>query len=248
MAASTTRCWKIPCTGGSAFDFLEDRAGKLFVAMPGGLNELSEGGARTVIPGGPLLNDSFVVLCQTRDESLWAGSYGQGLWRWKDGKSTRFTVADGLSNDQIRALEEDSDGTLWIGTFGGGLNGLRNGKFFHVTTKDGLLSDNISHVEDDGRGSLWLSTTRGICRVPKQELNDFASGKIHSIHAVNYGVSDGLRSAQCAPGYPTSHGGTRTSDGRLWFPTSRGLAVLDPNEKAAQFSRARGPLAGRPGG
>jgi signal transduction histidine kinase len=199
--------------------------------MPGGLNELSNGSVHTVIPGGPLLNDSFVVLCQTRDESLWAGSYGQGLWRWKDGKSTRFTVADGLSNDQIRALQEDSDGTLWIGTFGGGLNGLRNGKFFHVTTRDGLLSDNISHVEDDGRGSLWLSTTRGICRVLKQDLNDFASGKIRAIQAVNYGVSEGLRSAQCAPGYPTSHGGTRTTDGRLWFPTSRGLAVLDPNEK-----------------
>jgi len=214
-----------------SFDFLEDRAGKLWVAMPGGLGELSGGDARNVIPGGPLLNDSLVTLCQTRDGSLWAGSYGQGLWRWKEGKSVRFTVADGLSNDQIRALQEDADGTLWIGTFGGGLNGLRDGRFFHFTTKDGLLSDNIWHVEDDERGWLWLSTTRGICRVRKQELNDFTAGKIHSIHAVNYGVADGLRSAQCAPGYPTSRGGTRTADGRLWFPTSRGLAVLDPNEK-----------------
>jgi signal transduction histidine kinase len=72
--------------------------------------------------------------------------------------------------------------------------------------------------------------------VRKQELNDFATGKIHSIHAVNYGVADGLRSAQCAPGYPTSRGGTRTVDGRLWFPTSRGLAVLDPNEKAPSIA------------
>jgi signal transduction histidine kinase len=67
--------------------------------------------------------------------------------------------------------------------------------------------------------------------VQKQELKDLAAGKIHSINAVNYGVADGLRSAQCAPGYPTSRGGTRTADGRLWFPTSRGLAVLDTNEK-----------------
>ena len=105
-----------------SFDFLEDRAGKLWVAMPGGLSEIENGHARNVIPGGPLLNDSLVVLCETKDGSLWAGSYGQGLWRWKDGKSERFTVADGLSNDQVRALPEDSDGTLWIGTFGGGLN------------------------------------------------------------------------------------------------------------------------------
>src|ERR1700687_94778 len=154
----------------------------------------------------------MVVLCETRDGSLWAGSYGQGLWRLKDGQSQRFTTSDGLASDQIRSLAEDSDGTLWIGTFGGGLNGLRDGRFFHLTTKEGLLSDNVSHIEDDGHGSLWLSTTRGICRVSKQELNDFEAGRVHAINAVNYGVAEGLRSAQCAPGYPTSRGGTGTSD------------------------------------
>ncbi len=214
-----------------SFDFLEDRRGKLWVALPAGLSELDGKRARNVIPGGPLLNDALVILCETRDGSLWAGSYGQGLWRLKDGKSQLFTTADGLSSNEIRSLVEDRDGTLWIGTFGGGLNGLRNGHFSSITAKEGLLSDNISHVEDDGRGWLWLSTTRGICRVRKQDLNDFMAGKIRFITPVNYGVADGLRSAQCAPGYPTSRGGTQTADGRLWFPTSRGLAVLDPKER-----------------
>jgi signal transduction histidine kinase len=145
-------------------------------------------------------------------------------------------MADGLSSEEIRSLVEDTDGTLWIGTFGGGLNGLRSGRFFNISAKEGLLSDNVSHVEDDGHGSLWLSTTRGICRVRKQELNDFVAGKIRSIRPVNYGVADGLRSAQCAPGYPTSRGGTRTNDGRLWFPTSRGLAILDPREDSPQLT------------
>ena len=44
-------------------------------------------------------------------------------------------------------------------------------------------------------------------------------------------MEDGLRSAQCAPGIPTGGGGERAADGRLWFPTSRGLAVLDPNAR-----------------
>jgi signal transduction histidine kinase len=83
-------------------------------------------------------------------------------------------------------------------------------------------------VEDDGKKSLWLSTTRGICHIDKKQLEDFGSGRIRSLTPVNYGVEDGLRSAQCAPGYPTGGGGTRTRDGRLWFPTSRGLAVYDP--------------------
>jgi signal transduction histidine kinase/ligand-binding sensor domain-containing protein len=217
-----------------SFDFLEDRAGRFWAALPAGLSQLQGGRARNVIPGGPLLNDALVILCETRDGSLWAGSYAQGLWRLKDGQSKLYTISDGLSSNEIRSLVDDRDGTLWIGTFGGGLNALRNGHFFSVTAKEGLLSDNISHVEDDGQGSLWLSTTRGICRVHKQDLNDYIAGKIKSITPVNYGVADGLRSAQCAPGYPTSRGGTQTADGRLWFPTSRGLAVFDPNEKAPE--------------
>jgi signal transduction histidine kinase/ligand-binding sensor domain-containing protein len=214
-----------------AFDFLEDRAGRLWAALPAGLSELQGRRVRNVIPGGPLLNDAFVILCETREGSLWAGSYAHGLWRLRDGKSQLYTTADGLSSNEIRSLVDDRDGTLWIGTFGGGLNGLRNGHFFNISAKEGLLSDNISHVEDDGHGSLWLSTTRGICRVRKQDLNDYISGKRKSITPVNYGVADGLKSAQCAPGFPTSRGGTQTADGRLWFPTSRGLAVVDPNER-----------------
>ncbi len=224
-----------------AFDYLQDRSGRLWVASPAGVSELEGSRQRIAIPGGSQLNNDAVVLCETRDGSLWAGTLGEGLWRLGNGEHDKgelrlFTTADGLSSNQIRSLVEGSDGTLWIGTFGGGLDALRNGQFFHVTVRDGLLSDNVSHIEDDGQGSLWLSTTRGICRVRKQDIWDFLNGKIRKIEPVNYGVADGLRSAQCAPGYPTSRGGTRSSDGRLWFPTSLGLAVLDPKERPASVA------------
>ncbi|MGP0076584.1 MAG: two-component regulator propeller domain-containing protein [Bryobacteraceae bacterium] len=236
--------WNDPLNRRVAFDFLEDRSGRQWVATPAGVleleGELKGSRSRIAIPGGSQLNNDVVTLTATRDGSLWAGTYGEGLWRLNNGRLKLYTVADGLSSNQIRALLEGTDGTLWIGTFGGGLDALRDDRFFHVTARDGLLSDNVSHIEDDGNGSLWLSTTRGICRVRKQEIWDLASGQIHKVEPVNYGVADGLRSAQCAPGYPTSRGGTRSSDGRLWFPTSRGLAVLDP---AALDSNARTPAA-----
>lgn len=216
-----------------AFDFLEDRGGRLWVASPAGVSELEGSRSRIVIPGGYELNNDVVVLCETRNGSLWAGSYGEGLWQLNKGQLRLYTMADGLSSNQIRSLVEGTDGTLWIGTFGGGLDALRNGQFYHITVRDGLLSDNVSHIEDDGEGWLWLSTTRGICRIRKQDIWDFIAGKIRKVQPVNYGVADGLRSAQCAPGYPSSGGGTRSSDGRLWFPTSRGLAVLDPRDRPA---------------
>ena len=212
------------------FDALEDHHGRIWAAGSGGVYKMVGPTFQNVIPGGPVVNDNAVALSESSDGSIWAGTYGDGLWRIKNDKSQRFSVADGLGSDQVRSLYQDQEGSLWIGTFGGGLNVFRNGVFFRYTARDGLLSDNVSHIEDDGHGSLWLGTTRGICRIAKRQMLDFSAGRIKVLNPINYGLEDGLRSNECAPGYPVGGGGARTTDGRLWFPTSRGLAVIDPAE------------------
>ena len=45
-----------------------------------------------------------------------------------------------------------------------------------------------------------------------------------------YAVSGGLRSSQCAPGFPTSSGGRLDSKGRAWIVTSNGLAMIEPGD------------------
>jgi signal transduction histidine kinase/ligand-binding sensor domain-containing protein len=212
------------------FDVLEDRNGDMWLGLPSGLNVLHNGKLETVVPGGAMLNDFTVTITQTRDGAIWAGTYGKGLWRVQGMDKRHYTTAEGLSSEQIRSLYEDTDGTLWIATFGGGLNALRGNTISHYTARDGLLSDNIAKVIDDGE-SLWLSTTRGICRVSKKQLAELAAGQRKQLEPENYGVEDGLRSAQCAPTYPLAGGGMRSADGRLWFTTSRGLAVLDPGAR-----------------
>ncbi len=209
----------------NVFDALEDSAGRLWLASNAGLSELRGGRDRVAIPGGPLIGSAVVALLEGGDGALWAGTYGKGLWRLQGEEKRLFTVADGLPSDQIRALYQDADGDLWIGAFNGGLGMFRAGRFLKFTAKDGLLSDNIASIEGEGDW-LWLSTTRGLCRVSKRQLNEFAERKRASLEPENYGVDDGLRSAQCAA-YPTAAGGKPTADGRLWFATNRGLAVLD---------------------
>jgi signal transduction histidine kinase/ligand-binding sensor domain-containing protein len=217
---------KDPLARFSVFDALEDSAGRIWMATGGGLGELLNDRYAVVIPGEPMLIAAVVTLCEGSDGALWAGTYGKGLWRIKGGDRRRYTTADGLSSDAIRSLDRDADGTLWIGTYGGGLISFRHGKFQSYLQKDGLLSDNVAHVVNDGN-SLWLSTTRGICRISKQQLRDFADGKRAALEPENYGVDDGMRTAQAAAGYPIGAGACRTADGRLWFSTSRGLAIYD---------------------
>ncbi|HEY1217803.1 MAG: two-component regulator propeller domain-containing protein [Bryobacteraceae bacterium] len=211
----------------NVYNALEDNAGVIWLATAAGLAR-SDGGRFAIIQAAdPVLNASMVTLCLGRDGAVWAGTFGQGLWRIRGQERRRFTTADGLSSDAMRSIYQDPDGTLWIGTYGGGLNSFRDGRFMRYTQKDGLLSDNVAKIiEDDA--SLWLATTRGICRVWKTQLREFAAGQRKTLDPVNYGVADGLRSAQCAPEYPASAGGVRLREGPIWFPTGRGMAVYDP--------------------
>ena len=219
-----------PLSRVAVFDALEGGDGTVWIAAPSGLGTLKDGKYHVVVPGGPLVQDFVVTLCQGNDGAIWAGTWGKGLWRVKGAELSHYTTADGLASDQIRSLDQDRDGTLWIATFGGGLNAWRAGKFTHYTAQDGLLSDNIGKISDDGE-SVWLSTTRGICRIAKRQFADFDAGRVKHLNPENYGVEDGLRSAQCAPGYPIAGGGMRATDGRLYFTTSRGMAVLDPETR-----------------
>ena len=211
----------------NVYDAMEDNAGRIWLATPAGL-ERSDGGHFSLVqPGEPVPNALVVTLCLGLDGAVWAGTSGKGLWRVQGQERRLFTTADGLSNDAVRSIYQDPDGTLWIGTFGGGLNSYRNGRFLRYTEKDGLLSDNVAKIIDDG-ASLWLATTRGICRVWKSQLREFAAGRRKTLEPVNYGAADGLRSVQCAPEYPASAGGVRLREGPIWFPTARGMAVFDP--------------------
>jgi len=71
-----------------------------------------------------------------------------------------------------------------------------------------------------------MSSNRGIYRVSKAELNEFAEGKRSTITSIAYGKSDGMLNAECNGGkWPA---GIKARDGKLWFPTQDGVAVVDP--------------------
>jgi signal transduction histidine kinase len=115
---------------------------------------------------------------------------------------------------------------LWVGTYDGGLGRFKDGRFTRYTTREGLYNDGVFQILEDARGNFWMSSNRGIHRVRKQELNDFAEGKLRSLTSLAYGKSDGMLNAECNGGRWLA--GIRARDGKLWFPTQDGVAVVDP--------------------
>ena len=173
-----------------------------------------------------LSNSDARVAIEDGAGNLWIGTHGDGLYRVTEGQCTRFAKQDGLSSEFIWSLYADGDGTLWIGTYGGGLDRLREGKFTAYTTRDGLVNDTIGYITEDNQGNLWCGSGGGVFRVSKEELNRFAGDVKRRIRCFGFTKGDGLPSLECRGGCQPS--GCKTRDGRLWFPTVRGLAMVDP--------------------
>jgi signal transduction histidine kinase/ligand-binding sensor domain-containing protein/AraC-like DNA-binding protein len=183
------------------------------------------------------------VLAETGDGAIWMGTTGGGLVRYRSGTFTRVTAAkDGLPLDAIRALYVDADGWLWVGTEGRGLarldplawsegSGHTDRHIVSIRAADGLFDETIHQILEDDAGRLWMSTNRGIFWVPREELNAFAEGRVDRVRSTAYTTADGLRSSEANGGVQPA--GMRDRDGRLWFPTQDGVAIIDPHDVVA---------------
>jgi ligand-binding sensor domain-containing protein/signal transduction histidine kinase/ActR/RegA family two-component response regulator len=204
----------------------EDRRGDLWVGTDKGLNCLKEGKFTVYTRKQGLSHEKIICILEDRKGNLWFGTDGGGLNFLRGGKFTAYTTREGLSANRVWSLYEDKEESLWIGTHGGGLNRLKNGAFTHFTMKEGLFNDIVYQILEDDRENLWMSCNKGIFKVSKQELNDYAAGKINRFHSVSYNEHDGLKSRECMGG--TQPPGYKTRDGRLWFPTIKGMSMIEP--------------------
>jgi len=203
----------------------EDRQGRFWFATDTGLVKV-DAGVRTIYKtNNPISGNDVKVIYEDRSGRLWFGTYG-GLALLRDDKLIYFTSKDGLGSDKVRAIYEDSDGALWIGTYDGGLSRFKDGRFTSYTTEQGLYNNGAFQILEDSRGNFWISCNRGIYRVSKQELNDYADGKLAAVTSVAYGKQDGMINIECNGGRQPA--GVKGSDGKFWFPTQQGVALIDP--------------------
>lgn len=204
-----------------------DPAGTVWAGTRRGLVRIRDPGFETFNhANSDLSHDDVRVIQQDAAGRLWVGtSYGLNCL-----ENGRFIPYVNCGPDQplnvVLALHADRNGDLWIGTMEQGLLRFRNGGFARFTTDNGLFDNLIYQILEDDTGHLWMSCNRGIFRASKAELNTVADGRAARIECTVFGKSDGLVSTECNGTIQPA--GWKASDGRLWFPTTKGVAVVDP--------------------
>jgi diguanylate cyclase (GGDEF)-like protein len=173
------------------------------------------------------------------DGSIWVGSDHAGVSQFLNRAVVRYTTDNGLLANFAQAVYVDRDGVVWAGTSPGGLNRIKNGHITAYSIDQGLFDLTVGAIVEDDEGYLWMTCNKGIYKVSKKELNDYADGRISAIHSTVYGTADGLRSSEC--NFADDPSVWKGMDGRLWFATTAGIASVDPRHSQT-FNAEPAPL------
>ncbi|WP_241348791.1 helix-turn-helix domain-containing protein [Belliella filtrata] len=128
-----------------------------------------------------LVNETVRAIAQDRNQTLWMGYYGAGLYLRKEGqgKFQAFDYPKSLQDEnwkRTRAIYEDSEGTIWVGTYQGVFT-IKNGKVeqvFDETNQPGFIRRNYGFAEDRAKKQIWVASWGGVLLFDLN-LNKFVS-------------------------------------------------------------------------
>jgi signal transduction histidine kinase/ligand-binding sensor domain-containing protein len=196
---SGTRWLRLPpygVEGHGAHRSYEDAQGNVWVTGAKGLLRATATGLELAAPGMEVRN-----VFSDRDGTLWIGTNGDGLYRFKDPAVRMFTTADGLPSDVIMTVLTAHDGSIWTGANCGGLTRFDGALSHTYSEKDGLLNSCVWALAEDADHDLWVGTWGGgAFRFHEGRFTQVLAGNVRSIVAAK--------------------------DGSVWFATQTGVARL----------------------
>ena len=156
---------------------------------------------------------------------LWLGAGGGQLGvRNTDGTFSARQLPIG----GIVRLYSDQDGTLWAGGEDG-MSRIAGGEVVSLTRAQGFPGS-VKSIVEDRRGDLWIGVGTGIVRVEKSQFMRASLDATTRLRYRFFNAADGVAGIPIAEGTCT---GVRAADGRMWFVTSGGVTVVDPDRIGA---------------
>lgn len=190
-------------------DFAQASDGSLWVATKTGL--LRFDGVRFAIfdrgSAGEVLERGVNCLLVSRDGSLWIGTEGGGLVRFRNGAFQQYSTAGGVANEFIRAIYEDRRGTIWMGS-DQGLFRVTGPSITKIDGSNRIPSIFVRSIAEDKNGHLWVGGTT---------ILEFNGTTFVRQYPLSGGPSANLITSMFT-----------ARDGTLWVGTLSGLRWLAP--------------------
>jgi diguanylate cyclase (GGDEF)-like protein len=211
---------------------LPDDKGNLWLATTKGIVKRGADGHIQLFnkANSALHGDYILALAEDEKGRIWFGS----------GVGAGYIEADQVHVINIEALEQAQyafgfhveKGFVWIATDRGIICYQQsNGKVSLIGRPAGLPIDKFFQILADNKGSFWLTSNQGLWRINYKDAHDVATGKLGTIPFEHFDEDDGMASSQINGGSNPASG--LLSSGELFFPTAKGVAIVDPKKLAS---------------
>jgi signal transduction histidine kinase len=187
------------------------------------------GPADTILVNGLGLapDEEIAALRMISKDILWIGTTA-GLFSYDLSKDLLRKVT-GMEKNAVFVIHVAKDSSIWIGTYGQGLYKYSKDHFIKMPMDSRNCLATAHCFMEDRQGYFWIPTNKGLFRVAKKELDDYAAGTQTQVYYYyvdkSYGFSTNEFNA-CAPC------GIKTSDGWFSFPSIDGLVRFNPDSVA----------------
>jgi signal transduction histidine kinase/ligand-binding sensor domain-containing protein len=158
---------------------LASHDGKLWIGCNCGLSAYDGKRFTSYVEKDGLSNSCVWSLAEDQHQDLWVGTYGGGLFRFRNGQFVQYSLHEGLVSQIISQIIVAHDGSLWIAT-PDGISHMQNGRFHNYTSTDGLSSNHVLSIHEDRSGTIWAATQGGIDRLIRERFVADPSSQAHA--------------------------------------------------------------------
>jgi ligand-binding sensor domain-containing protein len=138
--------------------------GRLWVGENCGLAVFDGSRFRTFREKDGVTNTCVWSLAEDRHHTIWIGTYGGGLFSYRNGLFKQYTTEQGLVSHIVAQIMVARDDTLWLAT-PDGVSHLQGRAIRNYTAADGLSSIRVHSIYQDHAGTIWVATQAGMDRL-----------------------------------------------------------------------------------
>jgi signal transduction histidine kinase len=172
-----------------------------------------------------LMHAEIHILREVNRNHLWIGT-SAGIFIYDLLKHSLSKVT-GLEKMSIDAIDIAGDSSIWIGTYGQGFYKFYKNQVIRMPL-DARKSLVTAHCfMEDRQGYFWITSNRGLFRVAKKELDNYAAGSQSSVYYYYVDKSYGFTTNEFN-GWSTPCG-IVTRDNYFSLPSLDGLVRFNPD-------------------
>ena len=204
---------------------LPTRAGHLWVGTATGLvrfDQQGRGEVKSFSASAGIKNDQILSLYEDKKGQIWVGTR-VGVYVVKDGVASDTWRERGITGAVFAAL---ADGDNLLLATGRGLVALKGDAVIPIGVEQGLPNRSYFQLLNGDAKNLWTCSNAGMVRIPLDELRAVINGTGVRLAPQFFDRADGMATAQCNGG--SAPAGWKARDGRVLFPTAKGVAIFDP--------------------